>query len=166
ELGFEVQAGRQSEIGVGRPGEAVDAAVLAATIRVDRAIEGNVGRIVARDDLPRGIDGHRRLERRQLLEALPAVVESNARERLIAARGVRLRATSAAASALNRHVGVGRRLKADSSRTRRLPSRASPETARRRGGGWPGGVRRRRAFYGCVGTSHGSILRLANKART
>jgi hypothetical protein len=43
QLGFEVEAGREAEIGVGRPRKAVDAAVLAAAIGIDGAIEGDVG---------------------------------------------------------------------------------------------------------------------------
>src|SRR5262249_20591702 len=42
ELGFEIESGRQAEIGVGRPREAVDAAVLATAIRIDRSIERNI----------------------------------------------------------------------------------------------------------------------------
>ena len=75
QLGLEVEAGREPEIGVGRPRETVDAAMLAAAVGIDRPVEGNVGRIVPGDDLARRIDRHRGLERRQLLEILPAVVE-------------------------------------------------------------------------------------------
>ena len=50
QLGFEIEARRQAEIGVGRPREAIDAAMLAAAIGIDRAVEGNVGRVVAGDD--------------------------------------------------------------------------------------------------------------------
>jgi hypothetical protein len=42
---------------------------------IDRSKEMS-GEVVARDDLARGIDGDRGLERRQILEALPAIVES------------------------------------------------------------------------------------------
>src|SRR5262249_46465413 len=113
QLGFEVEARRKAEIGVGGAGEAIDAAGLTAALGSDRAIEGNVGRLVAGDDLAGGIDGYRGLERRQFLEALPAVVESDAGERLVAARGVRLRAATAAATCVDRHLGVGRRRKVD-----------------------------------------------------
>src|SRR5208337_4013513 len=53
QLAFEVEPGRKPHVRVGRPCEAIEAAVLAAAIRVDRAVEGNVGRIVAGDDAPR-----------------------------------------------------------------------------------------------------------------
>ena len=92
QLRFEIEPGREPEIGVRRPGKAVDAAVLAAAIRVDRAIEGNVRRVVAGDHLAGGIDANAGLERRQFLEALPAVVEGNARFRLVATGCIRLRA--------------------------------------------------------------------------
>ena len=39
DLCFEIQPRRQAEIGVGRPREAIDAAVLAAAIGIDRAVE-------------------------------------------------------------------------------------------------------------------------------
>ncbi len=50
ELGLEIEPRRQSHEGVGRPGEAIDAAVFAAAVGIDGAIEGNIGRIVAGDD--------------------------------------------------------------------------------------------------------------------
>ena len=43
---------------VGRAGEAVDAAVLAAAVGVDRAVEGDVGALVAGDDRARPLDRH------------------------------------------------------------------------------------------------------------
>ena len=92
QLRFEIEPGREPEIGVRRPRKTVDAAVLAAAIRVDRAIEGNVRRVVAGDHLAGGIDANARLECRQLLEALPAVVESDPRLGLVAAGRVRLSA--------------------------------------------------------------------------
>ncbi len=60
---------RQAEIGMRRPREAVDAAVLAAAMRIDRTVGGNVRRLVAGDDPPRGIDRHRGLKRRQFFQA-------------------------------------------------------------------------------------------------
>src|ERR1700704_5046786 len=85
--------------------KAVDAAVLAAAVGIDRAVERDVGRIVAGDDLAGGIDRDRGLERRQILEALPAVVVALARQRLHAARPPALRA--AAAPAAGRDLGAG-----------------------------------------------------------
>ena len=40
QLRFEIEPGRKPEIGVGRSREAIDAAVLAAAIGIDRAVEG------------------------------------------------------------------------------------------------------------------------------
>ena len=45
QLGLEVEPRRQAEIGMRRPREAIDAAVLAAAIGIDRAVEADVGRI-------------------------------------------------------------------------------------------------------------------------
>ena len=47
---FEIEAGRQAEIAVGRPREAIDATVLATAIRIERDVEWNVGRCVAGQD--------------------------------------------------------------------------------------------------------------------
>ena len=56
-LGLEVQARRQFEVGVARARVAVDAAVLAAAVRVDRLGEAHVRRVVARDDRACALDG-------------------------------------------------------------------------------------------------------------
>src|SRR3981081_3118184 len=84
--------------------KAVGAAVLAAAVGIDRAVERDVGRIVAGDDLAGGVDRDRGLERRQILQALPAVAVALARQRLEAAARVRLRA--AAAPAVGRDLGA------------------------------------------------------------
>ncbi len=89
QFGFEIEPRRQAEIGVRRPREAIDAAVLAAAIGIDRTVERNVGRVVAGDDLAGGVDRHRGLERRQFVERLPAVVEGDARQRLETAGRIR-----------------------------------------------------------------------------
>src|SRR5262249_14331424 len=91
---FEVEAGREAEVGVGRPREAVDAAVLAAAIRVDRAVEADIGRLVAGDDFAARVDADAGRKRRQVFKTLPAVVEGNARKRLVSARRIRLRAAA------------------------------------------------------------------------
>src|SRR5687768_8289785 len=58
-----------------RPGEAVHAPVLAALIGIDRAIEADVRRLVARDDRARALERHRRLQRwRRRIVLRPAVV--------------------------------------------------------------------------------------------
>src|SRR5690606_14289252 len=50
--------GRQVQIAVRGPRIAVDAAVFAASVRVDRLVEGDVGRGVARQDAARLLEGH------------------------------------------------------------------------------------------------------------
>src|SRR6516165_8166497 len=69
--------------------------MLAAAIGIDRAIEADVGGIVARDHLACGVERHRRLERRQVLKAPPAIVEADPHLGLKAAACVGLRAASA-----------------------------------------------------------------------
>src|ERR1700734_3768625 len=80
---------------MGRPGVAVEAAVLAAAIGIDRAVESNVRRLVARDDglglFPRDL-GRQWLWR---FVARPAVVEILALLELEAAGGVGRGAASA-----------------------------------------------------------------------
>src|SRR5258708_11701625 len=66
-----------------RPGVAVDAAVLAAAIGIDRVVEADVRRVVVRNDRARALDGHLRLEGSLvLLFGRPAVVEHLARHGL------------------------------------------------------------------------------------
>src|SRR5262249_1298287 len=84
----------------------------------DGAIETDVRRIVARDHLARGVERDRGLERRQFVEALPAVVEGNPRFGLEAAGGVGLRATAAPPLAVDGDREFGKR-----GRTRRLGGR-------------------------------------------
>src|ERR1700692_2113642 len=83
--------------------------MLAAAIWIDRAVEGNVRRIVAGDDLARRVRRYRGLERWQILKALPAVVEGNPRQRLIAARRVRQCAAAAAALTVDQTSRLARR---------------------------------------------------------
>ena len=64
DFGFKIQAGGEAEVFMRRPRVAVDAPVLAAAIRVDRLVEMDVGRVVARDDALRVFPGHFRLQRR------------------------------------------------------------------------------------------------------
>ena len=70
---FEIQPRRQAEIGVRRPREAVDAAVLAAAIGVDRAVEADVGRRIAGDDRARRLQRDLGPERRRAVEILARV---------------------------------------------------------------------------------------------
>ena len=92
--GLEIEAGRQAEIGVGRPREAIDAAVLAAAIGIDRAVERHVGRGVAREDGARGVARQRRAQRRQLVLDVPAVGRADLLLVVVAARRVRQRAAA------------------------------------------------------------------------
>ena len=93
---FEIGAGRKTEIGVRRPREAIDAAMLATLVRIDRAVEGYIGRGVARDDGARGIAQHLGLQRRRLLvRGRPAVVDQHPGLALVAAGCVRPRAATA-----------------------------------------------------------------------
>src|SRR3954469_6027316 len=79
---------------MGRPREAVDAAVLAAAIGIDRAVEADIGGVVASDDFSRGVDGDTGLERRQFVQALPAIVERDPRLGLESAAFIGLRAAA------------------------------------------------------------------------
>src|SRR2546429_2854637 len=108
-----------------RPRKTVDAAMLAAAVRVDRAVEADIGRVVAGNDLASGIERDRGLERRQFLEALPAVVECEPRLSLETAAGVGLRAAAAPPLALDRDGEFGKRRR----RTRRLGGRRDPRGA-------------------------------------
>ena len=89
---------------MGRPRKAVAAAVLASAIGIDRSVEGNIGRIVCGDDLLWRLDEDLCLERRQIVERIPAVVEKCPRMRLVAPRHVDARSPSA------RLVGKGGRV--------------------------------------------------------
>ncbi len=77
--GLEVDSRRHPEVAVRRPREAVDAAVLAAAVRIDREVEAEVGRVVLREDRLDALLDHRglgaeALRARLLLERSPAVV--------------------------------------------------------------------------------------------
>ena len=90
-LGLEVEPGRQAQMAVARAGVAIDAAVLAAAIGVDRLVERYVRQVVVRDD--RACPVGEQLRRRsrlvgQRLEAAPAVVERLALEALEPALGI------------------------------------------------------------------------------
>jgi hypothetical protein len=93
--------------------------MLAAPVGVDRTVEADIGRIVAGNDLARGVECDGGLERRQLIETLPAVVERDARYRFVSAAIVGLRAAAAPPFALDRDRQFGKRGK----RTRRFGGR-------------------------------------------
>ncbi len=109
QLRLEIEPRRQAHIGVRRPRETIGAAVLAAAIGVDRAVEGDVRRLVAGDDPARRFLLHLGLQRRQQLERIPAVVDGLARLRLEAAGTIALGAASAPAVGVDAHADeVGR----------------------------------------------------------
>src|SRR3954449_12006480 len=107
---------------MGRPREAVDAAMLATPVGVDGPVETDIGRIVAGDDLAGGIERDRCLERRQLIEALPAVIERDPRFSLETTAGVGLRAPAAPPLPLDRNSWFRRRRM----HTRRFARRRGP----------------------------------------
>src|SRR6185295_14176141 len=74
-LGFKVHAGGEAGVGVGGPGIAIGAAMLAAAVGIDRAVEGNVRRVVPGDDGLHDLGENLGLERRQRFERVPSVVE-------------------------------------------------------------------------------------------
>ena len=98
---LEIDSRRKSEVRVARAGVAEGAAMFASPIRIDRAIEADVGRVVAGNDFPRGIERNGGLERRQFVERPPAVVERDPRLGLEPAAGVGLSAATAPAFALD-----------------------------------------------------------------
>src|SRR2546423_9043032 len=114
---------------MGWPRKTVDAAMPAAAVRVYRTVKADIGRVVARNYLARGIDRDGGLERRQFVEALPAVVECEPRLSLETAAGVGLRAAASPPPALDRDGEFGKRRR----RTRRLGGRRD-----RRGAGGVG----------------------------
>ncbi|MDT4833484.1 hypothetical protein FQZ97_670960 [compost metagenome] len=67
--GFEVQPGGIAQVGMRGPGVAIHAAVLAPPVRIDRGLEGDIRRIIARQHLAglfrrdRGLGGGRRVAR-------------------------------------------------------------------------------------------------------
>src|SRR4029079_5239542 len=97
----------------------------------DGAIEADIGRVIAGNDLPRGVNGDGGLEWRQFVQRPPAVVECHPRQRLITPRRVALRAASAAAFVFNHDTQQSADVVID---------------ARRRGGQ----LLHRRATLGCV----------------
>ena len=70
---FEVHARREVVIGVGRPGKAINAAMLTAAIGIDRTVESQVGRTIAGQDGLGVLDRNRRSPRDDAVEAFDAV---------------------------------------------------------------------------------------------
>src|SRR6516164_345610 len=88
QLGLEVEPRRQAKEGVGGPREAIDAAMLAAAIRINRSAEADIGRRVPRDDPPRRDLLHFGGQGLELGKRLPAVVQRLITDRLIAAGSI------------------------------------------------------------------------------
>ena len=109
ELGLEIEPRRVAEVGMRWPRVAVDAAVLAAPIGVDRLVEAYVGAVVGGDDALGRLARNLGLERLQLREALPAVIEGLAQLALVAACAVRPGATATAPRAVDQGPIVGHR---------------------------------------------------------
>ncbi len=94
QLGFKIEPGRKAVVGVCRAGKAVDAAMFAAAIGIDRAVERHVGRGIAGDDGAGGIGGHRRDDLcGHFFLHQPAVIDGDAVIRLETARSVADRTT-------------------------------------------------------------------------
>ncbi len=90
-----------------RPCVAIDAPVLAAAIRIDRAVETDIRRVVASDDRPCRVYGQSRSERRRLFVGrAPAVIERDAPFGLEASALVARRAASLARPDCGRHIHV------------------------------------------------------------
>ena len=75
EFGFEIEAGGMAKIAMRGTREAIDAAVLATPIGVDRLLEADVGAVVTGDDALGRLAVNLGLERGKVAQALPAVVE-------------------------------------------------------------------------------------------
>ncbi len=89
---FEIEARREADIGVGGPGVAIDTAVLAAPVGVERAVEAEVGAFVeGQRRFARLADQLRRRPRRLrhvAVEGAPAVVERLGQPAFVAHGGV------------------------------------------------------------------------------
>src|SRR4051812_10937329 len=93
--------------------------MLAAPVRIDRTIEADIERIVTGNDFACGVESDGGLERRQFIQALPAIVEGAPRLRLEAAAVVGLRAAATPPLAFDRDFEFRERRR----RTRRLGGR-------------------------------------------
>ncbi len=93
-LRLEIRAGRKSEIGMRRPRKTINAAMLATPIGIDRTIERDIRRGVARDDRARGIADQFGLDWRKLFLRFPAVIKQHALFAIVPAGRVGNRAPS------------------------------------------------------------------------
>src|SRR5215470_18096877 len=89
---------------MGRSREAIDAAMLATAIGVDRTVEAQIGRFIPGDDAARAVDGDGGGDRRQILvlgeAGRPAIVLAGAVAGLVAPGAIRNRT-----SPLGRQIG-------------------------------------------------------------
>ena len=86
QLGFKIQAGGVAKIGVARPGIAINAAMLAATIRVHRPVKAQIRAAVPTDHTAGRIARQRGLQRRRLhLHRVPAIIKARRHLRVEAA---------------------------------------------------------------------------------
>ncbi len=93
---------------MGRAREAIDAAVLAAPVGVDRAVEADIGRIIAGNDRPALVEGHGGIEawlRFVVLQSAPAVVDGVAAQAFEPPGTVGERAPADPGTVRQRHVG-------------------------------------------------------------
>ena len=78
------------------PREAIHAAMLATTIRIERAVEGNIGRLVVIDDALRGINVQRGAQRRERqIQTTPAIIFCRVLQAFIATIGIARRTAPA-----------------------------------------------------------------------
>src|SRR4051794_12948244 len=121
--------------------------MLTAAVGIDGAVETDIGRVVAGYDLSGGVERDAGFKGRQFIQALPAIIERDARFRLEAPAGVRMRAPAPPPLALNGDREFRERRRC----TRRF-----------------GGRRDRRVLEGMRGcTAHAwKVARLENKSRT
>ncbi len=75
--GFKIQTRRQAQIGMAGARKAVDAAMLAPAVGIDRTVEPDIGRSVSRDHLSRTLDADFGPDRRQIVVPVPAVIDRN-----------------------------------------------------------------------------------------
>jgi hypothetical protein len=91
QLGLEIEPWRKTDIGVVWARVAIDAAVLAAAIGIDRLVEGDVRAVVDGDDRLRQLWRDDRLKRTHFLCG-PAVIEGFSGKALVAAARIAARA--------------------------------------------------------------------------
>src|SRR5690606_34299137 len=102
---LEIEPRRVAEIAVGRAGVAIDAAMLTPAVRVDRAVEADIGAVVRGDDAARRLDAHLGFESLELGQALPPVVELLASFKFVAPDAIGPRTTATATVGIDQRTG-------------------------------------------------------------